>query len=139
MRSCERLVQHHLAALELTYDLRGEVVRGRAETAASQHHVEPLRRHEPQRRQHVLAAVADDRDVRQVHAELLQTLRQPRAVAVGHATRQHLRAGHHDARARLTSHLHVGCSPAGSGALRRPRDRVADRLRGGRHRRAACR
>ena len=54
----------------------------------------------PQRRAHVLRAVADDRRVGEIDAELAQPVRQPRAVAVAARGREHLGARHHDPGAR---------------------------------------
>ncbi len=80
--------------------------------------VEALVGHEAQRGEHVRAAVADDRDVREVDAEPLQAVGEPRAVAVGDAAGEHLGAGDDDPGThapfawRVRVHLHVGCSPA---------------------------
>src|SRR5207244_8365338 len=43
--------------------------------------------------------VAANRDVSELDPELQQPVRQPRAVRVAHATREHLGARHHNARA----------------------------------------
>ena len=53
--------------------------------------------HEAQLGLHVLGAVAADRDVGELDAQLEQPVRQPRAVAVAHPAGQHLGAGDDDA------------------------------------------
>ena len=60
--------------------------------------------------------VPDDHDQRQLDAELVQAIGEPRAVAVADPARQHLGAGHHYPGAR--AHVQVGSWPRRSG--RRP-------------------
>ena len=69
--------------------------------------------------------VADDRDVREVDAELAQPLGEPRAVAVGDAPGEDLGAGDDDARA--GAHAQVGRSAGPQHAAAVARDDVADR------------
>ena len=87
-----------------------EVVCGGAQPAARQDDAHPLLGHEPQRRLHVLRAIAHDRRVGEVHAELAQPLGQPRTVAVAHPAAEHLGAGDDYSRAR--AHVQVGSWPA---------------------------
>ena len=63
-----------------------------------------------ERREHVLRAVADDRRVREVDADLAQPLGEPRAVAVADPAREHLGARHDDAGAR--AHAALTCTSA---------------------------
>jgi len=108
----ERLVEHHRPALKVAHDLGGQVVGGRPEAAARQDYVQLLPGHEVERRPHVLRAIADDRRVRDIDAELAQPLCEPRAVAIADPPRQDLRARHDDAGPR--AHLQVGSWPAES-------------------------
>ena len=59
---------------------------------------------------HVPGTVADDRRVCDIHAELLQSLGEPRPVAVCHPACEHLSARDDDARPRR--HVQVGNWPA---------------------------
>ena len=73
------------------------VVGGRAEAAGGEDQVHPLVTEEPERADQVVDPVADDRDVRDVDAELPEPLGQPRSVAVDDPPGQHLGAGDDDA------------------------------------------
>jgi hypothetical protein len=112
----EFLVEDELAAAKARHHLDGHVVRGRAEATARQDQVDALIGHEAQLRLDVLRAIAADRDVGELDAQLEQAIREPGAVAVLHAAAEHLGAGHDDAGA--SAHAQ-GRSPSGSG--RRPR------------------
>ena len=92
-------------------DLRGEVVRRRAEAAARDDHVDALVRHEAQLRLHVRRPVAADRDVGQLDPELEQPVGEPWAVAVLHPSGEDLGAGYDYPRA--CAHAQ-GRSPLGS-------------------------
>jgi hypothetical protein len=94
----ERLVEDHLAILELADDRGRQVVGGRPEPAARDDQRAALGRQEAQRAQDVGRAVSDQDDRDRVGAEREQLLRQPRAVAIQHAPRQHLGAGDDDPR-----------------------------------------
>src|SRR5439155_18449373 len=89
----ERLIEHHLTPLEASDDLGREVVRGRAQAAAGEHHVEPLAGHEAERRMHVLWPVSDDRRVREIDSQLAQALGEPGAVSIAHPPAHLLGAG----------------------------------------------
>ena len=90
----ERAVERERAPAVVGDHLGGQVVGGRPEAAAGDDQVEVA--HEPQRLEHVRAAVGDDHDLRDLHPVLAQALGQPGAVAVGDDPRQHLRARDED-------------------------------------------
>ena len=96
----ELIVEHELAAAEAGHHLDRHVVRGRAQAAARDDQVHALVGQEAELRLDVLRAVAADRDVRQLDAQLEQAVGQPRPVSVLDASGQHLGAGDDDARAR---------------------------------------
>jgi hypothetical protein len=105
----QRLVPHQLAALELRHHLGGEVVGGGAEAAAGPHHVKAPLCHVVQRGEQVLAAVADDSDLREVAPQLFQAVGQG-AVAIGHAAAQHLGAASATPSIAVTLTVPVGCA-----------------------------
>ena len=94
------LVEDQLAARERPHDLGGEVVGGRPQPAGGDDQLEALVGEEAQGREQVLAAVADGEDVGDLDSQPLELLRDPGAVAVAHAARQHLGPGDDDAAAR---------------------------------------
>jgi hypothetical protein len=96
----ELLVEQQLAFAEARDHLDGHVVRGRAEPAARDDQVHALVRHEAQLRLDVLRAVAADGDVRQLHAQLEESVRDPGAVSILDPPGQHLGAGYDDAGSR---------------------------------------
>jgi hypothetical protein len=108
----QRLVQDHLASLERPDHLGGQVVGGRAEPAAGHDQVDALPGEEPQRALDVGRPVADDRDLGELHAELLQPVGEPRAVAVGNPAGEHLGARDDDAGA--GAHVQEGRRSGGS-------------------------
>ena len=85
-RLLERVVEHHLAALEAPHHLGRQIVRGRAEPAARDDQIDTLRGQEAQLSLHVLGPVAADRDVGQLDPQFQQPVGEPGAVAVPHAT-----------------------------------------------------
>ena len=102
------LVQLQLAPGEAPHDLGGEVVRRGTEAAGGDDQVHPLVAHRAERRLQVLGAVAHQRDLRHLHPQLAQPLRDPWAVAVGDVAAQHLGAGDQDARSdRLVAHAGI--------------------------------
>ena len=80
-----------------TDDLGREVVGGRAEPAARYDEVGAALGEEAQGGEHVLGPVGHDHGEGEVDAELAQAVREPRAVAIGHAPGEHLGAGDDDA------------------------------------------
>ena len=86
------LVEDELAPRESPNDLGRQVVGGRAEPAGGDDQRHPLGRQEAQRRLEVVRAIPDRDDVGDVHPLLLETLGDPRPVAVGDPTGQHLGA-----------------------------------------------
>ena len=90
------LIQHQLAAREPSDDLRRQIVRRRAEPAAGHDQVGVLGGQEAQRRLEVAKAVSHADDVGDVHAQLAESLRDPRTVSVRHPASQDLGAGDHD-------------------------------------------
>ena len=67
---------------------------------AAGNQIDSLVGHEAQLCLDVPGPVAADRDVRQLHPQLEQAVGEPGPVAVAHAPREHLRAGHADSRPR---------------------------------------
>ena len=117
----ERLVEHHLAALELADHGGRQVVGRRPEAAARADQLAALGGEEAQRAQDVLGPVADDRDGDRVGAELEQLLGQPRAVAIQDAAGEHLGAGDDDPRPdahgrALTGRRRAAAWPTAAGA-----------------------
>jgi hypothetical protein len=96
----ELLVQDQLTLAEARDGLDGHVVRGWTQAAARNDEVHALVGQKAQLRLDVVRAVAADRDVRQLHPELEQPVRDPGAVTVLNSPGQHLCAGHDDASSR---------------------------------------
>ena len=93
----ELVVQDELPLTETGHHLDRHVVGRGAQPAAREDHVHTLVGEEAQLRVDVLGAVTADRDVGELDAQLEQTIREPRAVAVLNPSRQDLRAGYDDA------------------------------------------
>ncbi len=98
------------------HDLGRQVVGRRAEPAAREHQVDaPAPAMKPSAACMSSRPVADDRDVREVDAELAQPFRQPRAVAVADAAASAPRCPSPRSQlARSRSYLQVGRLPIGS-------------------------
>ncbi len=108
----ERLVKDRLTALKAAHDLGGEIVGGRPQPAAREDQVDLLGGRVLERALHVIRSVADDRQIGEIHPQLTQSLGEPRAVTVAHATVQHLGARHHYRGPH--AHVQVGRCPSAS-------------------------
>ncbi len=87
------LVEHQLTAGEPGDDLTGQVVRGRPEAAAGHDQVHTLGLEEAKGRLEILRAVADDRDLGDLHPALSKALGDPGPVSVGDPAGQDLSPG----------------------------------------------